>query len=52
VVDVGIRMRQSPSALIGISGEAPQHVFVNFLLQVGTHGTIGTNDLVGADTSV
>jgi hypothetical protein len=52
VVDAGIGMIEPPAFLVRVSGEVPNHVFVDFLLQVNPHCTVGPNDLIGTNSGV
>jgi hypothetical protein len=52
VVDVGIGMIEPPAFLVRVGGEVPNHVFVDFLLQVNTHCTVRPNDLIGTNSGV
>src|SRR6185369_13197369 len=52
VVDVGIGMIEPPAFLVWISREVQNDLFVDFLLQVNTHRTVGPNDLVGTNSRV
>jgi hypothetical protein len=52
MIDVGVGMGESPTALIGIGREILQHVFVNLFLQVDSDGAIGTNDFIRANPGI
>jgi hypothetical protein len=47
VINVRVRVRHAP--LARVFGGAPNHVLVNFLLQIDSHGSTNTDDFVGAD---
>ena len=48
VIDIGIRVSHAPPARV--FSEVRGHVFVNFLLQINSHGAIYADDFVGANT--
>ena len=41
-------MSKSPTSLIWVRLEVPQHVLVNFFLQINANSSVGTNHFVGA----
>src|SRR6266481_3809518 len=45
-------MRLTPLRLRRVSSPVLHHVFVNFLLQIHANGSVGANNLVGADSGV
>ncbi len=49
MVNVAVRMSL---LFVGINREISLHVFVNFLLQVDTHGPVNSNHLIGAYAGV
>ena len=52
MVDVCVRVGESPASLIGIGRKIRLHVFVDFLLKVNPHGAINADDFVGAHSGV
>ena len=46
VIDVGIRASKKPSLSVRVGSEIVQHIFVDFSLQIDTHGPVRTDDLV------
>jgi len=46
---INVRVRVSHAPLARIFGEVPNHVFVNLLLQIDSHGSINTDDFVGTN---
>lgn len=52
MVDIRVRVRQVPAALIRIRQEITQHVFVNFFLKVHANRAVDANDLIAANPSV
>ncbi len=52
MIDIRVGVSEAPAALIGIDGEIPRHVFVNFLLQIDADGPVRSDNFVGADSGV
>lgn len=48
MIDICVRMRKKPPALVWICREIPRHIFVNLLLQVYANSPIRSNNLVRA----
>jgi hypothetical protein len=52
VVDIGIRLNESPIAKARVSVEVQRHIMINELLQVNAETAIGSNHYVGAYSDI
>jgi hypothetical protein len=50
VIDIGVRMRKKPPALIWIRRKIVQHILMNFLLKIDADGAVCPNNFIRADT--
>jgi hypothetical protein len=52
VIDIRIGTTQNPSPSPRIEFKVPNHIFMNFLLQIDAHAAIGSDDFIRAHAGV
>ncbi len=52
MINIGVSMREEPSALIWISRKIVQHILVNLFLQINPDCPVCANDFIGANAGI